>query len=179
MWSFCAVKLLQQWLDDIWRWNEDEMSWINSLVLQGRGKCSYCAMRRCFELKMYVRNKKEKQNQIMWSTVSWATLSSAFDDRNRCLGPGYIVRKFSCPTFQMWNVCSTSNRAHSLLSLLSPIKPYPVKRTCDYQVQNQITQICFWVFDLQAVQSSPILLAGIRDSSSDHSRETTPMLQWY
>lgn len=95
-------------LDDIWRWNEDEMSWINSLVLQGRGKCSYCAMRQCFELKMCVRDKKEKQNQIMWSTVPWTTLSSPFDDRNRCLGPGYIVRKFSCPTFQMWNVRSTS-----------------------------------------------------------------------
>lgn len=113
-------KAVAAWLDDVWRWNEDEMSWINSLVLQGKN-VAIEQRDTVLSSKCMSEKKKEKQNQITWSTVPWATLSSAFDDRNRCLGPVYVERKFSCPTFQMWHVHSTSYRAHSLLLLLRPI----------------------------------------------------------
>lgn len=58
-------------------WNEDKMSWINSLVLQGRGKCSYLAVQTAFWAQnLYQREKKKNKTK---------------QPDQLCLGPHYTL----------------------------------------------------------------------------------------
>lgn len=80
-----AAMLLQHGWMTFWGWNEDKMSRINSLVLQGRGKCSYLAVQTAFWAQNLCQRekKKEKENQTTQSTVSWTALHSTFDAGTR------------------------------------------------------------------------------------------------
>lgn len=107
------------------RWNVMERSQ-NVKNKQGKNEAVW-QLSHHFGLKVYVREKKENQNQTTQSNEAWTILHSAFDARKET---------------------SATNRPHAL-SLLSPISPYPGKGTdWDSQVQNQIPQVWFRVFVL-------------------------------
>lgn len=119
-----AAMLLQHGWMTFWGWNEDKMSRINSLVLQGRGKCSYLAVQTAFwaqNLCQREKKRKIKPNNPINCVLDRNTLYFWCWNK-RCLGPdteweNHSVRKFLCPTFQMWNVHNTTNRAPSLCSV--------------------------------------------------------------
>lgn len=80
--------------------------------------------RQLFGLKIYVKEKKKrkiKPNNPINCVLDRTTLYFWCWNK-RCLGPdteweNHSVRKFLCPTFQMWNVHNTTNRAPSLCSV--------------------------------------------------------------
>lgn len=120
-----AAMLLQHGWMTFWGWNEDKMSRINSFVLQGRGKCSYLAVQTAFWAQNLCQREKKKRkikpNNPINCVLDRTTLYFWCWNK-RCLGPdteweNHSVRKFWCPTFQMWNVHNTTNRAPSLCSV--------------------------------------------------------------
>lgn len=73
-----AAMLLQHGWMTFWGWNEDKMSRINSLVLQGRGKCSYLAVQTAFWAQNLCQREKKKKNKTK-------------QPNQLCLGPHYTL----------------------------------------------------------------------------------------